>query len=105
MFATETGGPVHYRNASSRGLDKAADRAGLNRDGSPRLSFHDLRYTAISRWIAAGLDVVEVQRQAGHANAAITLRLYAGEFQQAKRRDDLRAKLAATGLGAVLSQT
>jgi hypothetical protein len=29
VFATETGKPVYYRNASARGLDKAADKAGL----------------------------------------------------------------------------
>jgi hypothetical protein len=49
-----------------------------------------------------GLDVVEVQRQAGHANPAITLRLYGGEFEKAKRRDALRDKIAGSGLGAVL---
>jgi integrase len=60
------------------------------------VSLHDLRHTAISRWIAAGLDVVEVQRQAGHANPAITLRLYAGAFEEADvgRRDARREKLA-----------
>jgi integrase len=29
VFATETGKPLYYRNVSARGLDKAADRAGL----------------------------------------------------------------------------
>jgi integrase len=54
------------------------------------------------RLIAAGLDVVSVQRQMGHASPAITLRLYAGEFEAAKRRDTIRQQIAASGLGAVL---
>ena len=38
VFATETGKPLYYRNASARGLDKAADRARLNPEGVQRLS-------------------------------------------------------------------
>ena len=32
VFATSTGRPMYYRNASSRGLDEGAKRAGLNAD-------------------------------------------------------------------------
>jgi integrase len=101
VFSTAEGNPLYYRNVS-RDFATAADRAGLNREALPSLSLHDLRHTFTCRLIAAGLDVVEVQRQAGHANPAITLRLYAGEFERAKRRDSLREKIAASGLGAVL---
>lgn len=104
VFCTEQGRPLMHRNLS-RDFATAGERAGLNpkrgEDGQS-VSLHDLRHTAICRWIAAGLDVVEVQRQAGHANPAITLRLYGGEFEKAKRRDALRDKIAASGLGAVL---
>jgi integrase len=101
VFTTADGRPLHHRNVS-RDFATAADRAGLNRDGVPKLSLHDLRHTFVCRLIAASLDVVEVQREAGHKNPAITLRLYAGEFERAKRRDSLRQKIAASGLGAVL---
>jgi integrase len=101
VFGTGEGGPLYCRNVA-RDFSTAADRAGLNRDGVSALSLHDLRHTFVCRLIAAGLDVVEVQRQAGHKNPAITLRLYAGEFERAKRRDSLRQKIAASGLGAVL---
>jgi integrase len=101
VFTTAEGGPSHHRNVS-RDFSTAADRAGLNRDGIAAVSLHDLRHTFVCRLIAAGLDVVEVQRQAGHKNPAITLRLYAGEFEHARRRDLLRQKIAASGLGAVL---
>src|SRR5262249_45220162 len=77
VFQTESDGPYYYRNLSSRGLDKAANRAGLNPAGKQKLSMHDLRHSYISQLIASGLDVVTVQRQAGHAKPSITLDRYA----------------------------
>jgi integrase len=56
---------------------------------------HDLRHTAISHWIAAGLDVVTVQRRAGHARPSITLDLYSHEFAEAQRSAETRARLRA----------
>lgn len=35
VFVTLTGKPIYYRNASTRGLEKAADAIGLNREGCP----------------------------------------------------------------------
>jgi len=94
VFATSTGAPVNYRNAASRGLEKGADAAGVNRDGLPRLSFHDLRHTAITHLIRSGADVSQVQRFAGHAKPSITLDLYVGEFDQ-RRVNDSGRRLAA----------
>ena len=91
---TSTGQPHYFRNVASRGLDKAADAAGLNREGLPRLTSHDLRHTTISRWIASGLDVVEVARQAGDTREVI-LNTYAGDFDGASRADSIRKKIAA----------
>ena len=51
------------------------------------------RRTSISRWIAAGLDVVTVSRMAGHARPSITLDIYADEFEKAKRGAEIRARL------------
>jgi integrase len=45
VFTTATGGPMNYRNVSTRGLDKAAMAAKLNPPGLPKLTFHDLRHT------------------------------------------------------------
>lgn len=103
VFATRDGHPLSQRNAA-RALKNAADKAGLNPDGVQALSWHDLRHTAISRLIAAGLDVVQVQRQAGHARPSITLDIYSHEFERTKRSEDVRAKIAATGIGAVLGR-
>jgi integrase len=94
IFSTAEGNPLFYRNVT-RDLGKAADRAGLNeREDVPKLSTHDLRHTAISRWIASGLDVVTVARMAGD-HPDVILRVYAGDFERAKREDEIRAKIAA----------
>jgi integrase len=90
---------LRYRNASARGLDVGASRAGLNTPDVPKLSFHDLRQTFVSRLIAAGLDVVVVQRQAGHARPSITLDRYSHEFARAQRGADIRARLAQINFG------
>lgn len=100
VFATETGKPVYYRNASARGLDKAADRAGLNPEGVQKLSFHDLRHTAITHLIRSGADAAQVARFAGHSKVSTTLDLYVGEFEKRKANDSGR-RLAAVYSGAL----
>ncbi|MGE5689176.1 MAG: tyrosine-type recombinase/integrase, partial [Pseudomonadota bacterium] len=58
VFTTSIGTPINQRNVSARGLEKAADRAGLNRKGLPRVSMHDLRHTFASHLILdVGLDM------------------------------------------------
>jgi integrase len=100
VFATETGNPVYYRNASARGLDKAADRAGLNPEGLQKLSFHDLRHTAITHLIRSGADAAQVSRVAGHSKVSTTLDLYVGEFEKRKVNDS-GVRLAAVYAGAL----
>jgi integrase len=60
---------------------------------------HDLRHCFASMLIAAGADVVFVARQLGHANPAITLRVYAhlfdSEAQGTRMRDALKARFGA----------
>jgi integrase len=72
LFAQADGSPFHYLWVS-RALRAVADGAGLNPEGVARLRWHDLRHTAASALIAAGLNVVYVSRQLGHANPSITL--------------------------------
>jgi integrase len=42
----------------------------------PELTFHDLRHCFISWLLAAGVDLLTVAKQAGHANPAITAKTY-----------------------------
>jgi integrase len=93
VFSTAEGKPLYYRNAL-RDLGTAADRAGLNDGDVPQLSTHDLRHTAISRWIAAGLDPAQVARMAGD-RVDVILEVYAHEFEKAKRQGEMREALAA----------
>jgi len=60
---------------------KAVERAGV-----PRLTPHDLRHTAASLAVSAGVNVKALQRMLGHASAAMTLDTYADLFD-----DDLDA--------------
>ncbi len=51
---------------------------------------HALRHGFVSRLVASGLDVVTVQRQAGHRKASFTLDRYAHEFKQAQAHSERR---------------
>jgi integrase len=102
VFATREGTPHLQGNVTKRGLDKAAMAAELTRPGEPKLRMHDLRHCFASMLIREGADVVFVARQLGHANPAITLRVYAHLFDseaQAKRmRDSLEARFGGNAV-------
>ncbi|MEO5839371.1 MAG: tyrosine-type recombinase/integrase, partial [Acidimicrobiales bacterium] len=51
-------------------------RSAVRRAGLDPLRIHDLRHTCASLAIAAGADVLSLQRMLGHANPAITLNRY-----------------------------
>ncbi|GAA2748799.1 tyrosine-type recombinase/integrase [Amnibacterium kyonggiense] len=84
--------------------DKTARAAGLGtgnaKSGTTDVTPHQLRHFYASGLIAAGCDVVTVQRALGHASADITLRVYAhlwpdGNDRTRKAADDLlRTSLA-----------
>ncbi len=63
----------------------------------PRVMFHALRHSHVSALIAAGLDVLTVSQRIGHANPAITLKVYAHRFAV---RDGEAARALDTVLGA-----
>ena len=104
VFCTEKGRPLMHRNLS-RDFATAGDRAGLNPkedEEGQSVSLHDLRHTAICRLIAAGLDVVGSAATGRPRESCNNPQALRGEFEKAKRRDALRDKIAASGLGAVL---
>jgi integrase len=103
VFSTAIGTPFYGRNVSVRGLDKAADRAGLNGDQRPRVSMHDLRHTFASHLILdLKLDIVTVSRQLGHARPSITSDVYAHLFDQARHHADIRERMAESDFGKLL---
>ncbi len=90
VFSTASGRTVGHRNLTARGLEKAA-----NRGGPARATFHVLRHTFASILIAQGRDPVFVSRQLGHANAAITLKVYAHLFDAKRHAKEAREGLEA----------
>jgi len=92
VFASSEGTPLGYRNLAQRGLTKAADDAGLNTDGQPKLTLHDLRHTFGSHLVRQGADVVTVSRQMGHARPSITLDVYSHEFAVVQHQESIAGK-------------
>ena len=93
VFATRAGSPLGHRNVS-RGIARAGDNAGLNTEGVQPVSCHDLRHSYVSRLISSGIDPVTVAALAGDKVETI-LRVYAHEYDRARRGSELREKVAA----------
>ena len=90
VFCSTSGKTIGHRNLTARGLEKAAKRAGLK-----GVTFHVLRHTFASILIARGHDPVFVSRQLGHANPAITLKVYAHLFDAERHAAQAREGLEA----------
>jgi integrase len=105
VFATGKETPLGHRNAERRALNSAADKAGLNDDGWPRLRFHDLRHTFASHLIIdLRLDVAQVSRILGHTRVTTTLGVYTHMFDQARHTLDLRAQMAGSAFADLLDE-
>ena len=90
---------MHFRNIVRRGLDPALERAGLE-----RVRWHDLRHVYASLLIAQGAPVTFVSAQLGHADPAITLKVYSHLWGAAEHADRARAALEAA-LGKSLERS
>lgn len=91
LFVGDDGGFLRHVRAPKTGrswFTRACDVAGI-----PRMTIHDLRHTAASIMVRSGANVKTVQRQLGHASAAMTLDVYADLFDD--DLDDLRVRLDA----------
>jgi integrase len=99
VFASADGSPFHYLRVS-RTLRTVSNSAGLNTDGVAKFRWHDLRHSAASALISAGLNVVYVSRQLGHANPSITLNTYAHLFARAEHAERARSAMDAALAGS-----
>jgi integrase len=88
VFCTRTGAPFPWSNVATRGLHKAAESLR-----APRPKFHNLRDTFASMLIANGIDVVTVAKQLGHSDPSITLTVYARQWEERNRGEQVRAAL------------
>ena len=84
---------AEYVSKEWRTLSRALGLVGT--EGRP-VTFHDLRHTWATLAISNGVDVKTVSGNLGHANAAMTLNVYASADADAKRR-------AAETMGRVLA--
>lgn len=89
-------GRLMDRNAAGHQWRRTRDRAGL---GSA-FTLHTLRHFYASGLIAAGCDVVTVQRALGHAQPSITLNVYSHLWPTA---EDRTRSAAADLMGAILA--
>lgn len=88
LFAAEHADPPH-QNTVGHQWRRACQRADVS-----GVTLHDLRHFYASALIAAGCDVVTVQRALGHARATTTLNTYAHLWSTAEDR----TREAAAGL-------
>ena len=72
VFTAPNGGPLRYSNFRKRVWYRAVERAGL-----PAIGFHDLRRTNATVLVAHGVDMKTAQIRLGHADPALTLKVYA----------------------------
>jgi integrase len=70
VFTREDGSPLHPEYVT-RHFQVLAKNAGL-----PRIRLHDLRHTAATLALAAGVEMVVVSRQLGHSSLSITADTY-----------------------------
>ena len=71
VFAARNGKPLARRNATRRGFENAAEKAGL--DG---VTFHSMRHALASRMIARGISSTVLAALMGHQSSTITERRY-----------------------------
>lgn len=89
VFCDTSGGPLRKSNLTRRDFHPLVEAAGL-----PRIRFHDLRHTAATLMLLAGIHPKVVQETLGHASISITLDLYSHvlpsmQLDAAQRIDDL----------------
>lgn len=80
LFPGENGHPWHQNSVGYR-WRKTRESAGVE-----TLKLHDLRHFYASGLIAAGCDVVTVQRALGHHSATVTLSKYSHLWPDANDR-------------------
>jgi integrase len=95
IFSAATGAARDRRNVLRWALAPAREAIGSS------ITLHGLRHTFASLLIGQGFDVTFVANQLGHANPAITLKVYARLFDPTARKDEARTKLEAAFGGVV----
>lgn len=96
VFCQADGKPLHAHNISQRDFKRVIAMAGVR-----PLRFHDLRHLHISYLAGAGVSVKVAQERVGHANPAVTLRIYTHTLS--KQHDDAAQAVQDRLLGGMLA--
>lgn len=93
VWTNTEGGPMRRPTADVGWFAGAVDRCMARDPDFPRVTPHGLRHVAAGLMVSSGANVKAVQRQLGHASAAMTLDTYSALFdddlsQVADRLDD-----------------
>lgn len=79
VFTTPTGAPIHSTNLLP------PFRAMLARLGLPRITIHDLRHSAATMMLAAGVPIPVIADILGHSTVRVTADLYAHVVPELRR--------------------
>lgn len=106
-----TGSERHYSPSKlSKEWTSATLCWGVEGSAGTRPTFHDLRHTFATYWVAAGGDIKALQEIMGHASAAMTLDLYSSGTINSMRAGMehmtawLRGSDSATAVSACISE-
>lgn len=79
VFTSPDGGQIRANNLRRREWAKAVRLMGLE----PAPTFHDMRHTAVSLWVASGASDKEIATYAGHRSSFFTKDRYGHLFREA----------------------
>lgn len=96
-----TDGRYYSPSLIGRGWKELSGSFGLVGTQGRRVCFHDLRHSFATLAIASGAEIKSVAAILGHANAAITLNVYADAYEEGKRRTSNLIEQAISEQGEV----
>jgi integrase len=89
VFVSRNGKPLKHRNATRRGFELAAEKAGI--DG---VTFHSMRHAFASRMIDRGISSTVLAALMGHESSTITERRYIHLFDRQRTDEVVRLAMA-----------
>jgi integrase len=85
VFAARNGRPLMHRNATGRGFEPAAAKAGIE-----DVTFHSMRHAFANRMIARGISSAVLAAFLGHESSTITERRYCIFFDRQRTDEAVR---------------